>query len=161
MKNTGGWLTCAALTLAVAACISDSTTDSDADTSGLTCDNVVQKWRDFVEAHNHCETDSDCRLVSDWSSCSCDPTLAGSGVGINKDAPSTRAYFDVYHSAQCADTHTSGVCDAAPADGVSCDHGRCVAQIRSCFGGGGAGTGDAGCAGDSSDTGNTSDRDGG
>jgi hypothetical protein len=108
----------------------------------LTCENVEDQWSQFVADNNQCETDDDCTIISDWSSCGCTPTLTGSGEGLNKDASAgAQDYLDLFHSEACADIRQSEACDAAPSDSVSCDNGTCVANSPSCLPGPDAGDG--------------------
>lgn len=136
----------------------DGGTDTDTDAVALTCDNVQVEWRDFLDddTNRSCQTDDDCVLVSDWAGCDCNPSLTGSGVGVNINAArSAQAYLDVYNSEACADIRNTGTCDAAPADRVWCDDGTCRANSPSCLPGPDAGNdgGDGGPAPDPTEPG--------
>jgi hypothetical protein len=126
--------------------VSDVARDGDAatdaiDDSGdvavaddLTCENVVDKWDDFVRAHKDCQDDSDCRVVSDWAeTCNCHPSLTGGAVGINRSASGVQRYLDKFHSDACADeVQWHDICDSGPPTSASCNNGRCSAYTTDC-----------------------------
>lgn len=108
---------------------------SDFSSDGLTCDNVWQRFHDFVaKADRSCKADSDCVLVGEVTiTCGCYPSLGGSGIAINRsEEKAAQAYEAVFKAPACEATRRDHrVCDAAPGE-ASCVWGRCSATEPSC-----------------------------
>jgi hypothetical protein len=121
-----------AVTLAACSSSSEPTPDSGGtNASGITCDNVEDRFASYVALHSECTTVDDCTSTGGAGTCDCTSFFmlgGGSGTGIRKDA--TAGLKDFYAVAATCSGH--GICDAAPSK-VVCDHGQCVVPQRSCL----------------------------
>ncbi len=101
---------------------------------GLTCDNVIERWRKFSNRYMDCETSADCTIFNIPNSCDESMAFDHSGDVINLEgARFAAAFFAVYQSDECAEVRERNrTYDAGPANTIYCRNNRCGSEQQHC-----------------------------
>jgi hypothetical protein len=114
----------------------DQEPDSASDAiAAIPCDGLVSAYSAFLAAHRDCSSSSDCRRVGGAGTCNCVATLGGgSGEAISATAAND-AYAYLARMQACIKQgfKFQATCDAAPAENLRCEAGKCAADQSSCL----------------------------
>jgi hypothetical protein len=105
----------------------------------LDCEQVVARWHKVLQgsAITTCATDGDCGSAGHGpGGCSCGPSLAGCGMGVNGAAYASTEGAALESRFRALACTSGGICDCGNVH-VYCASGTCYASASGCTLGGG------------------------